>query len=62
MIMAILVLCVISLLLNCLMAMSLVRSREEIDLVKKEIGSLNGNSKKLTDEILLRLPQRPYGT
>ncbi len=58
MLIAILILLCVSLFLNLVLGVFLVRFRESVD--QREFV-LNAKIDRLTKEILLRLPRRPYG-
>ena len=55
---AILILLVISLLFNLLVAVVLVRTRESVE---GKMDRQNKDTQRLIQEVMLRLPPRPYG-
>jgi len=58
MLVAILVLLALSFLVNILLGIVVVRSREAME---AEFKRLRTHVRRLTDELLVRLPPRPYG-
>lgn len=55
---AILILLVLSLLVSIISGIVLVRFRESYE---REVGQMKGQVKKLSKELMIRLPPRPYG-